>query len=366
METWKIKAATLAVVGITSSISVSALAAEAFQLRYNLAGSLGGEMFAPPDQAGWAGGVALTYLDVNKVTGDDGKLLRQQVPGGVVPLPAPTPAALYPSYAAQSVEIIGTGSMPQWNLGVGYLTQDTYGGGRLGFALNVPYATKRQYFDAHSTAPVLKWNPAVPAATRAAVAARFNSQYQATLDGMADAETGEVSGIGDIELQAGWLYVHEKVRVLAGASVVLPTGKYDAASGPDIGYGNFYTFRPAIQVAYLPTPDLAIAGKLTLGLNTKNHDNDLRSGNWVGLEAAVGYKTPVGVIGIHGVRVQQYQDDRNNPWGSSRLRSTNAGLFFTTKIPSTDIAVTLQYMATTDSRNAKHGDFTQVRMLKLF
>jgi hypothetical protein len=78
--------------------------------------------------------------------------------------------------------------------------------------------------------------------------------------------------------------------VLSGASLVLPTGKYSATTGPDIGVGNFTTLHPTIQVAYLPTPDIGIATKLSLGLNTRNRDNDLRSGNWVGLVLAAVYK----------------------------------------------------------------------------
>jgi hypothetical protein len=72
------------------------------------------------------------------------------------------------------------------------------------------------------------------------------------------------------------------------------------------------------------------------------------------------------VVGLHSVFVQQYQDDSNNPWGASRFRSLNAGAFFTTKVPVVDAVLTAQYMTTTDSRNAKSGSFTQLRMLKLF
>lgn len=366
MKSKKIKSGLLLAAAIQTSLVSTAMAAEAFQLRYNLAGSLGGEMFAPPDQAGWAGGLALTYMDIQKITGNDGKPLMQTAPGGVVPLPAPAPSALYPSYASQAIEVRGSGTMPQWNLGLAFLTQDKFGGGRLAFALNIPYATKRQYLEAVGTTPALQWSPNVPASIQTAVTSRFNAQYQAGLSKMSDAETGEAVGLGDIEAQAGWLYNTEHLRVLAGASIVLPTGKYDSGAGPDVGFGNFYTLRPAFQLAYLPTPDLAFAGKVTLGLNSQNHDNHLRSGNWAGFEAAIGYKTAIGILGLHGIRVQQYQDDSNNPWGASRFRSSNVGVFFTTKTPIMDALLTLQYMDTIDSRNAKHGDFMQIRVIKLF
>lgn len=260
----------------------------------------------------------------------------------------------------------GTGTFKLWNLVFGYITTDQYAGGRIAFGAIVPYGVKQQSFSATAPTPTLQWNPSVPLSTQAAAQSQFGSNYQARLAGQAASETGTVSGIGDVELQAGWLYVTERWRVLAGASLVLPTGRYDASSGPDIGYGNFYTFRPAIQVGYLPTPDIALAGKLTFGFNTKNRDSQVRSGNWASLETATAYKTDIGVFGLHTVYVQQFQDDSNNPWGASRYRTVNAGGFFTTKIPAIDAAVTLQYMKTVDSRNAKAGSFTQIRITKVF
>ncbi|WP_256081047.1 transporter [Massilia sp. YIM B04103] len=340
-------------------------ASEDFQLRYNLAGSLGGELFAPMGQTGWAGGLAATYMDINKVTGNDGNSLTRSVPGGTVPLPN-LPQALYPTYGDSTAQISGTGSMKQLNLGLAYVTKERFADGRFAFLLNLPFAKKIQNFDASGIAPALTWNPVVPAPVRAMVATGFSTQYAAGLQKQADDASGQVSGIGDTELQAGWLYVRDRMRVLAGASIVLPTGKYSPSSGPDIGYGNYYTFRPAFQATYLLTPEVAISGKVTWAVNTRNRDNQLRSGNWAGVELAAGYKTPLGVLGIHGLRVQQYQDDSNNPWGNSRLRSTNAGIFFTTKLEAINAAITAQYMATTMSRNSKHGDFSQLRMIKFF
>lgn len=356
----------LALAGALLTTSPTARAAEDFQLRYNLAGSLGGEIFAPPDLSGLTGGIALTRVSIRKLTGHDGQPLARETPGGVVPVPAPTPDALYPSYDASRVRIEAKGSLVQWNLGLAYITPERYGGGHLAFALTVPYATKKQRFGAGGATPALRWNEGVPAPTQAAVGEQFGAQYQAGIAAMAGAEGGEVSGLGDAELHAGWRHADAQLRVLAGVSLVLPTGRYSAASGPDIGSGNFYTVRPVVQVVYLPQPDIALAGRLTVGLNTTNRDNDLRSGNWASLEAAIGYMTRLGPIGVHVVQAQQFQDDRGNVWGASRYRSTNAGLFFTTRVPVIDAVLTLQTMDTLASRNAKHGTYTQLRLSKTF
>ena len=73
--------------------------AENFEPRYNMAGSLGGEIFAPPDQPGWALGLATTNVPVRKVTGGGNSGPTLPVPGGTVPVPG-LPAALAPSYGA--------------------------------------------------------------------------------------------------------------------------------------------------------------------------------------------------------------------------------------------------------------------------
>jgi hypothetical protein len=343
-----------------------ASAAEGFEPRYNLAGSLGGEMFAPPDQAGWLAVIAGTSIRVSQVTGNDGKPMTQPIPGGVVGLPAPLPPSLSPTYGAGTATINGTGTMKRTDLVLGYLMPEQVGGGRLAFAVDVPYATKSQSIVASAATPPLGWPAGAPAALRAPVEAQFGGQYQAGLAAQGASASGDVSGIGDVEVLAGWQYVTEQLRVLGSLALAIPTGKYNADPKPDIGSGNFYTVRPALQIAYLPTPQLAVAVKYSIGLNSRNKDNQLRSGNWMGLETAVGYKTPIGVVGLHAIRLQQYQDDDNNPLGASRIRSTNAGAFFTTLIPGINAALTIQYIATLSSRNAKDATFAQARLIKVF
>lgn len=348
--------------------AASVQAAEGFQVRYNLAGSLGGEMFAPPDQAGLGVGVAATRVSIDRITGGDGRAIRMTTPGGTVTVPG-LPSALNPSYGANQVEMEATGTFNIYNLAVGYVSTERFGGGRLAWLLNVPYGVKDQRFSAKSaTAPTLNWpNPSVPSAsTQGAVQQQFNANYAAGVNSAAAAEVGRVAGLGDVEVQGGWLYATEQWRVLAGGSIAMPTGRYRSAAGPDIGFGNFYTFRPAVQVAWLPRADLSLAGKVTMGINTRNQDNKLRSGNWVGLETALAYMTPIGPVGLHSVHVQQVQDDSGNPYGDARFRSNNVGVFFTTKLPVADAVVTLQTMKTTDSRYAKHGTFQQIRVIKLF
>ena len=355
---------TAASVALLAGSAAAAQAAEGFEPRYNLAGSLGGEIFAPPDQTGWALVLATTRVPVRRVSGDDGKDLSLPLPGGTLAVPG-LPDALQPSWGPGRATVHGNGSMTRTDLAVGYLSAERYGGGRLAFAVDLPFIRKDQHIGISGATPALDWPGPVPDAVQAGVASQFGSHYQAGLAGQGAASSGLLRGTGDTELMAGWQFVGERWRVLGGTSLVLPTGKYSADPKPDTGTGNFRTLRPALQLAYLPTPRLALGTKLSLGLNSRNRDNQLRSGNWFGVELAAGYMTPVGVIGLHALRVQQYQDDDGNPFGPSRFRSTNAGAFFTTKVPGLDAILTLQYIDTTASRHAKHGSFTQIRLVKL-
>ncbi|QUN32612.1 transporter (plasmid) [Cupriavidus sp. KK10] len=230
------------------------------------------------------------------------------------------------------------------------------------FGIDIPFAKRSQPVSASGAAPVVNWNPAVRVGVQSAVQGQFSSQCQRPLNAQGASESGE--GMGDVEMIAGWHYVGDKLRMLGGASLVVPTGKYSASAVPDIGTGNYYRVRPAIQAAYLttvylPTSDLAFAVKVCAGLNSRNRVSNLHSGNRFGVGLAAGYKAPIGVVGAHANRVRQYQDDDNDPLGASRFRSDNVGMFSTTQIPVLNAAMTVQNMATTLSRNARHGNFTQ-------
>lgn len=342
-----------------------AQAAEGFQIRYNLAGSLGGEMFDQPEHAGLIGAAAVTYVKIKKVTGDGGGNFTQTTPGGTVP---GFPAGLAPTYNAQAVEVAGTGSLTQYNLALGYVTTERYGGGRLIYGFNLPYGKKKQSFSASPTPPTLNFPNAgvLPPGTVPATQAQFNTGYQSMVNGLTSSESGEVSGFGDAELSAGWHFGDQRLRVLPAVTLVLPTGKYSASAGPDIGDGNFYTVRPSVQLTFQPTPQVALGGKLSMGFNSKNRDSNVRSGDWIGAEAAAAYMTSLGPVGVHMIHARQYEDDQNNLFGASRYRSTGAGVFWTTRLPVIDAFLNLQYMRTTSSQNARHGTFTQARLVKLF
>lgn len=359
---------TLAVAALACASAAGAHAAEDFRVRYNLVGTIGGEIFAPAPTPGWIGALAVTYVDGKKLTGEDGNDLTLMAPGGTVPL-APGGTALDPSYSANKVTLKSSGRASIGALALAYVQDEKIAGGRLVFSGVLPLAQTRTAIKPVNNTPSLNWpNASLPVAgVKAGVETQFATSYQANIQGLADERNGQVTGLGDLELSVGWLYGEGPWKVRAGTALVLPTGKYSASPGPDTGLGNFYTLRPEAQVTYLPSEKWAVSGKAVLGFNTRNRDNQLRSGDWYGLEAAAGYMTPLGPIGLHAVHVKQYEDDQNNTlFGASRFELNGMGAFFTTRIPVIDATVTLQHMVTTSSKNARHSNFTQLRMVKRF
>ena len=358
---------------LASSYIGAALAAEDFRVRYNLAGSIGGEIFSPESSSGWIGALAYTNIDARKVTGDDGNKLSITTSAGKISLPAPTPAAVFPAYDANRVALQTSGHAHVASLALGYITEERFAGGQIIFGALLPFAQSASDVLAIAPSPTLKWPyPAQPGdATKAMAQEQFQGQfaagYQSRLSDLAALESGNITGMGDIELAAGWMLKDGPWKVRAGAAWVLPTGTYSAASRPNIGFGNYHTLRPEVQATYLPSAKIAFAGKLIMGFNTRNKDNQLKSGDWFGLEAAAGYMTPMGPVGLHGVHIKQYQDDQNNlMFGSSRLQLTGLGAFFTTRLPVINAIVTLQHMVTTSSRNARHSNYSQLRIVQQF
>jgi len=351
--------------------TTQAQASEGFRLRYNLVGSLGGEIFVVNEPQGLAAGAALTSIRIDKITGDDGNAgVKIKVPGGTVNVGNGMPAALNPSYGSNEVVLNGTGDQTMVDLGMGYITSKDYGGGRLSFAASFPFATKHTDTRLSGNTPGLQWpHPTLPdASSREQVQAGFNNRYQGSLNAAGAAATGDAESLGDLSLFGGWIYATGNVRIVTGASLVAPTGNYDQNKPTNISTGDFYTLRPGIQIGWRPTDRIAVGAKATLGINSKNRKTDVKSGDWLGLEGALGYMTPVGPIGLQAVYVHQYQNDSGdgNVYGANRLRSMNLGVFATTKIPGIDTYCTLHYMRTVSSRNAQSGQFVQLRFVRPF
>jgi len=363
---------------VLAMLAGNALAADGWKVRFPLSGTLGGEIAAPIGAGGLYGQVSVTQLELDKLAGPDGN--NFQLPSsGTIPVPL---ASVNPALGTRSASYSGVAdvgfkqSQTQVNAVIGYLSNEEYNGGRLTAAVNIPIVSINRTTTLTGATPTLSaitpsltgsgLSGAQVAGIQASTQASFSPKYQAGLGTQGATLSGTQSGIGDIEVTGGWVYQDPVVKVVAATTLALPTAQWDPVTGLNLGYGKFYTLRPSVAVAYNATDAWTLGARTSLAFNTRNTDNNVKSGNFYGIDLAAAYRTSVGVVGPHLVFVNQYEDDDGGKYGSNRFSTSGAGVFFATKIPSVDLGLNLSYMQSFDAKNALSGSFVQIRLTKQF
>ena len=363
---------------VLAMLAGNALAADGWKVRFPLSGTLGGEIAAPIGAGGLYGQVSVTQLELDKLAGPDGN--NFQLPSsGTIPVPL---ASVNPALGTRSASYSGVAdvgfkqSQTQVNAVIGYLSNEEYNGGRLTAAVNIPIVSINRTTTLTGATPTLSaitpsltgsgLSGAQAAGIQASTQASFSPKYQAGLGTQGATLSGTQSGIGDIEVTGGWVYQDPVVKVVAATTLALPTAQWDPVTGLNLGYGKFYTLRPSVAVAYNATDAWTLGARTSLAFNTRNTDNNVKSGNFYGIDLAAAYRTSVGVVGPHLVFVNQYEDDDGGKYGSNRFSTSGAGVFFATKIPSVDLGLNLSYMQSFDAKNALSGSFVQIRLTKQF
>jgi hypothetical protein len=365
---------------LLATLGSNVLAADGWKVRFPLSGTLGGEIAAPIGAGGLYGQVSVTQIEVDKLAGPDGNDF-QITRSGTIPVDLtknPLTAALGVRSASFSGQVTGglKQSQTQVNSVIGYLSKEKYNNGQLSFAVNIPYISMTRTVTYSGKPPTLgAISPSltasgVSATTAAGIQAQaqagFNAAYPGLLATSSATNSGSPTGLGDIEVTGAWVYQDPEMKVIAATTLALPTGVFDQATGLNLGYGKFYTLRPSVTVAYNTSDNLTLGARTSLALNTRNTDNNVKSGNFYGLDLAASYRTSIGVFGPHVVFVNQYEDDDGGNYGSNRFSTSGAGLFFATKIPAIDAGLNISYMQAFDARNALSGNFIQFRLTKQF
>lgn len=229
-------------------------AADSWKVRFPLSGSLGGEIAAKQLTPGLYGSVVATQIEVDKVTGDDGNALTltqaNAFSRAVTSPPSPIAMTVSSSYSGAATVAVKQSSTVS-NVVLGYLTETEYAGGRLNMTVNIPYISLNRTFSVSGATPTLApLSSSVPGAQAAAVAAglqptvqgQFALGYQAQLAAYSAAVSGTAAGVGDIEVTGAWVQEKENMRMVVGATLAMPTGKYDKNSQLNVGYGNHCVF----------------------------------------------------------------------------------------------------------------------------
>ena len=250
----------------------ASMAAENGLQRYSP--GVGGSDMTSPVVPGWYWQTAAIYYKADKSKGNDGK--ESTASGFRLTADASTIALL------NRLTYVGT---------------DRFLGANVGFTVMQPIGQRKADFAAFTPSPTSN--------------ARIAS------------DSGQVTGIGDLEF--GPLF-HWEIGDNQSANfvptIILPTGDYNAldstpnpafpsahAQRLNMGYGNFYTFRPSAQYAYIGDGwDVGARG--VLSFNTRNKDNGYYSGNMLNVDwQAMKFVTEDVRVGLQGYFVRQLNRD---------------------------------------------------------
>jgi hypothetical protein len=373
--------------GVFIACGMSANAAENYKLRQSPVGSFGGDIATPADKPGFFGTASLTQVSIEGIKGPTGAQLTQAGPFSNTPL-----GSVNPAFAAlNAIKVsVGDGAVSllqdqtQLNVAGGYLTESKYADGRIAFVANIPLMKQSRtalltYPNATFSSPIPainNYNVIIPAAINGAVAAGAASASKTASD--------DISGFGDTELSAVWIRHTDRLKVAAGISVFVPTGKYsvarDAVLQTNPGFGDFYTIRPGVAFTYNLNPNhthqdwdagVTIAGRIAYGVNTVNKDTKYKSGNFVYSEAAIVKVSGDWALGMNVFSTQQVSDDTYSGTNTTktmygRYQTLGGGPFISYKIPGENAGINFQVNDNYQGKNAIKVKSYQLRLIKAF
>lgn len=290
-------ALTLKTVALAAALSASsvALAAENGNQRYSP--GVGGSDMTSPLVPGWYGQVAMVAYHANKIKGNDGKQLQQSGPTGIGPV----------TYNSKiNIKADTYALLPR----ITYLSSNQWLGGNVGFTAMLPLVRRKVQLSGETptfSSPLGGFTAAAIQAVQGGIAAKSSAAY----------------GIGDLEVSPIWhMEIGDHQHVSIAPTIVLPTGDYDATRRANSGFGNFFTFRPSVQYAFVGD-GWDVGGRLVLSFNTRNKENGYRTGNILNIDyQAMKFVSEDIRVGLQGYVVEQFSKDDQDLTGFSSAQQT--------------------------------------------
>lgn len=306
-------------VALAAAISASsvALAAENGGQRYSP--GVGGSDMTSPLVPGWYGQVAMVAYHAKKIKGNDGEQLTKSgnIPQALLAAnPSTAPAA--PLFAGGinykskiNIKADTYAILPR----ITYLSSEQWLGGNIGFTAMLPLVKRKVGLSGETptlTPGAGSLAPAVPPTLAAGLNPLILGQI---------ANNSTDAGIGDLEISPIWhMEIGDHQHVSVAPTIVIPTGEYDASQRANAGYGNYYTFRPSVQYAYVGD-GWDVGARFVLSFNTRNHDNGYRTGNILNIDYQLMKFVSEDIrVGLQGYVVEQFTDDSQDPTGFSAER----------------------------------------------
>jgi len=345
---------TLKTVALVAAISASsvALAAEHGEQRY--APGMGGSDMSSPVAPGWYGQVAMVAYHASKLRNNEGKdvyktaaIQQQQIADGIAAavgnqtLGNNAAAALYGPFKVPAGVVNGV--LPvrfkeKLNVDIvtvlpriTFISSEKLWGGNVGFTAMLPLMREKIKASAsditvptnfQATAQGVFASVSDPQA--AAHAAQLVGGIQSNVATGVSDQGGSQVGIGDLEMAP---VIHWEIgdhqSMSAAATIIIPTGDYNADRLVNTGFGNFYTFRPSVQYAYIGD-GWDLSGRAVLSFNTRNKDTQYKTGNILNIDfAAMKFVSDDIRVGLQGYLVRQLTADSQDASVAANRISTD-------------------------------------------
>lgn len=280
-STVKVSALVLAVAAATQ-----AMAAENGLQRYSP--GIGGSDMTTPLVAGWYVQMPMVAYHAKKLKGEDGQTATSPIP-------------TTPYRAEVGIKADTYALLPR----VTYLDTKQVLGANIGFTVMLPLVKRKATFTGTALLP-------------SALPGNVKQFIQSNVDAASAAKSGSDFGIGDIEVAPLMHWeIGDHQAVTFAPTLVLPTGDYNAARRVNPGYGNFVTFRPSVQYAYIGD-GWDVGGRGVLSFNTRNKDTGYYSGNMFNLDwQLMKFVSDDVRVGLQGYLVRQLTKDTQDTSGLS-------------------------------------------------
>ena len=181
-------------------------------------------------------------------------------------------------------------------------------------ALRASWVSESQLWDGRlglsATLPLVKTHLETKLTRLTPLPAPYAQIADSTLAKLAAANSGDESGVGDMEIAPFIDWQTDSYRVIFAPAFVAPTGDYDANRAVNPGAGNFWTIRPALTLAYVTENGWEFGARTTYSFNTENKDTDYKSGQYLHSDGAVMYQVRDGLrLGAAGYLIYQTTKD---------------------------------------------------------
>lgn len=255
--------------------ATSAMAAENGNQRYSA--GVGGSDITTPIVPGLYFQAPMVKYHADKIKGNDGKQLTMPIQVG--------PNSFVP--AKVSIDADTYAILPRLT----YISSHHFLGANVGVTAMLPVVKRKADFGLSTGIPNVDSNLVNVAA------------------GMSGSETG----IADLEISPVMHWeIGDHQSVTFAPIIVMPLGDFKDGRRVNPGFGDYYTFRPSVQYAFIGD-GWDLGGRAVMSFNTRNKDSEYYSGKIFNFDwQAMAFVSEDIRVGVQGYFVRQLQADTSN------------------------------------------------------